>query len=271
MRLSETQEIQLAFQQEMARILNEAGANADVPLLLAQIPATVTGLGIIDGNGLREGLDDIERNGTLQTLGFKPEHIRVFKSLAFLLGQCSRLEATAQNLAICEPLFHPGHPITPTVADAAEEVITALFESIATVGNTVEEINGDMIESSGRLSDAKEIQAAFRREVDALFAEIGMQSLFTDKDTEIVDPKSFLVIFDSVEGHTLESVGFKSEHIRVLRALTFLLERCTHVGATKQNLRSFEPLFHPVKPTSAASAKAYEEAIMGAERSVEGR
>jgi hypothetical protein len=129
-RLSETKEIQLAFQQEMAIILNEAGENAAPPITMAQIPATVTGMGILDGNGLRQNIDEMEQKGTLETLGFKPEHIRIFKSLAFLLGQCSRLEATPQNLAICEPLFHPVHPITPTVADAAEEVITAFVQSI---------------------------------------------------------------------------------------------------------------------------------------------
>ena len=98
------------------------------PITLAKIPATVTD--IVDGNGLREKIDEMERTGTLQTLGFQSEHIGVFKSLAFLLGQCSRVEATPQNLAICEPLFHPVHPITPTVADALEEVITAFVKSI---------------------------------------------------------------------------------------------------------------------------------------------
>lgn len=127
-RLSETKEIQLAFQQEMARILNEAGANAVPPIPPTQIPVAVTD--IIDGDGLSKRIDEMEQKGTLQTLGYKPEHIRIFKSLAFLLGQCSRLKATPQNLAICEHLFHPGHPITPTVAEAAEEVIAAVVKSI---------------------------------------------------------------------------------------------------------------------------------------------
>jgi hypothetical protein len=126
-RLSETKEIQLAFQQEMVRIFNEATANTAVPTEM-QIPATITD--IIDGKALRENMDEMERKGTLHTLGFKPEHIKVFKSSAFLLGQCTRLEATPQNLAIFQPLFHPVHPITPAVADALEEVITAFVTSI---------------------------------------------------------------------------------------------------------------------------------------------
>jgi hypothetical protein len=125
-RLSETKEIQLAFQQEMMRIFNEAAANATPPTPLMPIPTTVTD--IIDGKALREKIDEMERKGTLNTLGFKPEHIKIFKSLAFFLGQCSGLEATPQNLAICETLFRPVHPMTPTTADALEETITAFIQ-----------------------------------------------------------------------------------------------------------------------------------------------
>lgn len=127
--LSQAKEIQLAFQQETVRILNDAGANAAPPTPAVQIPVTVKE--IIDGDELGKRIDEMERKGTLQTLGYKPEHIRVFKSLALLLGRCSHLKATPQNLAICERLFHPGHPITPTVADAFEEVIADFFKSIA--------------------------------------------------------------------------------------------------------------------------------------------
>jgi hypothetical protein len=127
-RLSATKEIQLAFQQEMVRILNDAGEGAEPPIPPSEIPTTVTDS--VDGVGLRKSIDEMEQKGTLQTLGFKPEHVRVFKSLAFMLGQCSRLGATPQNLALCERLFHPAHPITPTVAVAMEEVIGAFVESI---------------------------------------------------------------------------------------------------------------------------------------------
>jgi hypothetical protein len=128
LRLSQTKEIQLAFQQEMARILNEAGENAVPPTPPTAIPTIVDST--LDGAGFRRDLDELEQKGSLQTLGFKPEHIRVLKSLAFLLGQCSRLSATAQNLTITLPLFHPVHPITPTVADACEEVIAVFVKSI---------------------------------------------------------------------------------------------------------------------------------------------
>jgi hypothetical protein len=51
-------------------------------------------------------------------------------SLVFLLEQCARLEATPQNLSITLPLFYPGKPTTPLVADAYDEVINALVSSI---------------------------------------------------------------------------------------------------------------------------------------------
>jgi len=98
-----------------------------------QVPATVTD--IIDGKGFRNAIDELEQKGSLQTLGFKSEHIRVLKSLAFLLGQCARLEATPQNLAIFEPLFHPAKPTTPTVADAMEEVIAKVVDCIEPVNS----------------------------------------------------------------------------------------------------------------------------------------
>jgi hypothetical protein len=127
-RLSDSKEIQLAFQQEMTALYNEAGAGATPPMPPMRIPTTVTD--IIDGRGFRNGIDDLEQRGSLQTLGFKPEHIRVLKTLAFLLGQCARLEATKQNIAIFEPLFHPAKPTTPTVADAMEEVIATVVKNI---------------------------------------------------------------------------------------------------------------------------------------------
>ena len=125
-RLSDTEEIQLAFQREWAALINEAGAGDTPPTSPMPIPTTVTG--IIDGRGLRNGIDGLEKKGSLQ--GFKPEHIRVLKTLAFLLGQCARLEATKQNLAIFEPMFHPAKPTTPTVADAMEEVVAAVVKNI---------------------------------------------------------------------------------------------------------------------------------------------
>jgi hypothetical protein len=123
-RLSQTKEIQLAFQQEVARIYNEVGAGDGAPI---EIPTTVAD--IIDGQGFRKSLDGMEQKGTLETAGFRPEHIRILKSLAFFLGHCSLLSATPQNLAVCEPLFHPAHPITPEAADAFDEIIAAIVDN----------------------------------------------------------------------------------------------------------------------------------------------
>jgi hypothetical protein len=122
-RLSDTREIQLAFQQEMMKLMREAAGN-DVNIPIPRTPS-----GIIDGNGFLKSVDQMS-NKTLPDLGFKPEHIRVLRTLTYLLAQCSRLEATKQNLAIFEPLFHPVHPITSVVADAAEEVVKAVTDSI---------------------------------------------------------------------------------------------------------------------------------------------
>ena len=115
-RLSDTREIQLAFQQEMARIINES-LNISKALTIPTEPS-----GIIDAQKLQQAMDD----GTFRAALVKPELILAMKTLIFLLAQCSRLEATKQNLACFEPLFHPGHPITPTVADAYKECVEKL-------------------------------------------------------------------------------------------------------------------------------------------------
>ena len=126
-RLSETKEIQLAFQREMALLFNEAGATANPPTPSMPIPTKMTD--IVDGTELGIRLKRIAGRHW-ESLDFKPEHVRVLMSLVFLLEQCARLEATPQNLSITLPLFHPGKPTTPLVADAYDEVINALVSSI---------------------------------------------------------------------------------------------------------------------------------------------
>ncbi|HKT88606.1 MAG TPA: hypothetical protein VJQ59_09235, partial [Candidatus Sulfotelmatobacter sp.] len=71
-RLSETKEIQEAFQREMIALFNEAGASENLPLI--QTPANVKE--ILDGEALLDNLERLEKRGSLQTLGFKPEQIR---------------------------------------------------------------------------------------------------------------------------------------------------------------------------------------------------
>ena len=125
--LSETEDIQLAFQREMVLLFNEAGATANPPTPSMPIRTKMTD--IVDG---REFGNRIRRFSERhwESLGFKPEHVRVLMSLVFLLEQCARLEATPQNLSITVPLFHPAKPTTPLVADAYDEVINALASSI---------------------------------------------------------------------------------------------------------------------------------------------
>lgn len=119
-RLSDTEEIQAAFRRELEALCKEVGADEFV----GSLPQ-----GIIDGKGLGETLDSLNPE-TLPTLGFKPEHIRVMKSLTCLLANCARLEATKQNLSIFINLFHPAKPTTPLVADAFDDVLAAVMDNI---------------------------------------------------------------------------------------------------------------------------------------------
>jgi hypothetical protein len=105
-RLSDTREIQLAYQQEMARIFQEA-LGPDV-----QMPLPTTPLGIINGNTFLKDVDRMTQK-TLPDLGCKPEHIQVLRTLTFLLAQCSRLEATKQNLALFEAWPPPAWCLLP--------------------------------------------------------------------------------------------------------------------------------------------------------------
>ena len=121
--LSDTREIQLAFQQEMMKIIQE-GIGTDVTIPIPRTPS-----GIIDGNAFLKVVDQMS-DRTLPDLGCKPEHVRVLRTLTYLLAQCSRLEATKVNLGLMQPLFHPSHPITPVVADAFEEVVKSVTDCI---------------------------------------------------------------------------------------------------------------------------------------------
>jgi hypothetical protein len=125
-RLSDTREIQLVFQQEMVSLIREAVGD-DITIPIPRSPS-----GIINGAEFLKAVDEMSER-SLPDLGFKPEQIQVLKTLTYLLAQCSRVEATKQNLALFEPLFHPGKPTTPTVAEAFDEVakkITGCIEPV---------------------------------------------------------------------------------------------------------------------------------------------
>jgi hypothetical protein len=125
-RLSDTREIQLAFQQEMMSLIREAvGDDVTIP-----IPRTPSG--IVNGAAFLKAVDEMSER-TLPDIGMKPEHIQVLRTLTYLLVQCSRVEATKQNLALFGPLFHPGKPTTPTVAEAFDEVVKEITGCIEPV------------------------------------------------------------------------------------------------------------------------------------------
>ena len=111
-----------------------------------------------------------------------------------------------------------------------------------------------------RLSDTDEIQSSFRREVDALLKEIGVT--FPLLPEGIIDGKGLSEALGSLQPNTLQDLGFRAEHVRVLKTLALLLGQCGRVEPTEQNLKLFEHLFHPAKPTTPAVADAYEEVVM---------
>lgn len=110
-----------------------------------------------------------------------------------------------------------------------------------------------------RLSDTPEIQSLFRREVDALLKEVGADFPLVPDGT--IDGKGYLEALNSLKPNTLEDLGFRVEHVRVLKTLALLLAQCGRVATTKQNLQILEHLFHPGKPTTPTVADAYEEVV----------
>jgi hypothetical protein len=120
-RLSDTKRIQSAFRKAWQSVFEDALSTLpELATFSMALPA-----GILSGRGLRDALNSVNHNSFV-TLGFKPEHIRVLKNLCFLLEQCSRVAGTSANQRIFEPLFHFKTPITPTLAEAMEEVIVTV-------------------------------------------------------------------------------------------------------------------------------------------------
>lgn len=73
MRLSETSEVQSAFRSEILALFGEAGV--DQSIIAGMIPD-----GTLDGGGLLKAYDSL-RPDTFENLGFRPEQVRVLKSL----------------------------------------------------------------------------------------------------------------------------------------------------------------------------------------------
>jgi hypothetical protein len=116
--VSDNEQIQLAFRQAVQRVWKQV---VDTPM-----PSSLDGA--INGAALLEGITRAQ--DSLETLGFRPEHIRVLKTLCVLLKHCTRIEATPTNLGMVEPLFCPVTPVTPASAEAFEEVVAAFASSI---------------------------------------------------------------------------------------------------------------------------------------------
>jgi hypothetical protein len=120
LRLAQTPEIQAAFRKAFQDIWVEVGRD----------PSEATFLdGVLDGSAILKSFESLKPS-TLPILGFKPEHIRVMKTLSFLLGQSLRVEGTKQTISIFLPLFAPAHPITAELADAYDEVIAVFVRNI---------------------------------------------------------------------------------------------------------------------------------------------
>ena len=119
--------------------------------------------------------------------------------------------------------------------------------------------------SNSRLSDTVQVQQAFRRAAQLIFDEAfknsGIPSASFFAATEIIDGKRFLEGLSRATESSWETLGFKPEHLRLLKSLCSLLELGARVEATPTNLRLFEPLFCPVTPTTPASAEAFEEVV----------
>lgn len=122
-RLSETKEVQILYQEEMARILNTAICSG-----VGSIHSS--GEHFLDGEKVLSRVFSEEGVENLRGVGLRPEDIKVFKSLTYLLAQCKRLDSRKENLDYVRILFRPQHPITPMTADAYQEVVNSFCECI---------------------------------------------------------------------------------------------------------------------------------------------
>jgi hypothetical protein len=126
LRVSDTGQVQLAFRKSVQLVFDEARKNSGLSM------PTFSDTGIVDARILRERFARMQDG--MAVLGFKPEHVRLLNSLCTVLEHGARVEATPANLRIFETLLHPVTPTTPASAEAFEEVVAALGESIAPRG-----------------------------------------------------------------------------------------------------------------------------------------
>lgn len=121
LRVSETEQIQQAFREAVKRLWEEVVV--DVPL-----PPSLFLPGTIDGEGMLKSLSEMQNS--LETLGFRPEHISVLKSLCTALKDSARVQATPVNVGLFGHLFNPTTPTTPLSAEAYKEAVAIFTRNI---------------------------------------------------------------------------------------------------------------------------------------------
>jgi hypothetical protein len=127
--------------------------------------------------------------------------------------------------------------------------------------NLIDKLFGNKTSQRVRLSDTKEIQTAYRQALQGLCDEVRATEFIGGLPEGTINGAELLKSFDSLRPDTLTILGFKTEHVRVMKALTSLLAQCARLEGTKTNIAIVEHLFHPVKPTTALVADACEEVI----------
>ncbi len=183
-------------------------------------------------------------------------------------GWCGSILAAHVSFAPQVESFPSGyHQGNLAVVPVVEEALFCSNRRMGVITDGLKRMLRPQQQSRVRLSDTEEIQSAFRREVRALFSEVGALDVF-DTETGIVDGRGLLAAYDALRPNTFSDLGLKSEHVRVLKSLTFLLGQCARLEATKQNLMIAQPMFHPVKPTTPTVAGAMEDVIDAFVRSI---
>lgn len=123
--VAETPEVQEAFRREVRALLTEVG------VISLDAEGSVFPVGVISGKALRQGFDVLKPD-TLDVLGFRGEHKQVMNALVRILEMAERLIGTPQNISIIIAVLHPAKPTTLAVANAFDDVVAVLLDSIVT-------------------------------------------------------------------------------------------------------------------------------------------